>query len=223
MNIEKKWKKVNFPLEKQLQCSKLNTFMKKCEICNENKLLKNFEKLKKYYKKQICSVCFPSFIAGQKNKSIKNDNVNYRLKKSLALCLRNVIKNKNNSIIHYLGCNIPYLREWIEFNFNIEMSWENYNIYWTIVHLIPIHSLDLTKEEDILIYWNWKYLYPVPINTNPITSPVILNTITYPFDLQQITCIIKKLEKFKEEGSTTKWFSGDFLLNTELVNNKKSS
>jgi hypothetical protein len=42
-------------------------------------------------------------------------------------------------------------------------------------------------------------------------------------DINQVNNILIKLEKFKEEGSTTKWFSGDFLLNTELVNNKKSS
>jgi hypothetical protein len=29
--------------------------------------------------------------------------------------------------------------------------------------------------------------------------------------------IVEKLEKFKEEGSTTKWFSCEFTLNKELA------
>jgi hypothetical protein len=38
--------------------------------------------------------------------------------------------------------------------------------------------------------------------------------------MEQINYIIIKIEKFKEEGSTTKWFSSEFILNMELVSSK---
>ncbi len=38
--------------------------------------------------------------------------------------------------------------------------------------------------------------------------------------MNQINNILKKIEKFKEEGSTTKWFSEKFILNLQLVETK---
>jgi hypothetical protein len=35
--------------------------------------------------------------------------------------------------------------------------------------------------------------------------------------MSQINYIVEKIEKFKEEGSTTKWFSKEFVLNIELA------
>jgi len=34
--------------------------------------------------------------------------------------------------------------------------------------------------------------------------------------LSKLNYIVKKLEKFKEEGSTTKWFSEEFLLTSQI-------
>ena len=39
-------------------------------------------------------------------------------------------------------------------------------------------------------------------------------------DIEQINYIVDKLEKFKEEGSTTKWFSEEFILNEEIIKQK---
>ena len=34
--------------------------------------------------------------------------------------------------------------------------------------------------------------------------------------------IVGKIEKFKEEGSTTKWFSSEFILNKDLALTKEN-
>jgi hypothetical protein len=52
---------------------------------------------------------------------------------------------------------------------------------------------------------------PVTINYNSSKKNIDTNQINY---------IVGKLEKFKEEGSTTKWFSSEFILNKELADNK---
>jgi hypothetical protein len=181
------------------------TFMTKCEKCNEEKPLKCFSKLKKNYKKKICLSCYPVFLTEQKNEWCRNErqtNVNYRLKKSLAARLRTVLV-KNDSTMNYIGCNIQYLREWFEYNFTSEMSWENYGSYWSIDHIIPVCKFDLTVENEKLKCWNWSNMMPVTVKYNSSKKQQI--------DMVQIHKIIEKINKFKEEGSTTKWFSGDIL------------
>ncbi len=49
----------------------------------------------------------------------------------------------------------------------------------------------------------------------PVT--IKFNSSKKEIDMNQINSILNKLEKFKEEGSTTKWFSCEFILNKELA------
>jgi hypothetical protein len=39
-------------------------------------------------------------------------------------------------------------------------------------------------------------------------------------NFDQINFVLNQLDKFKEEGSTTKWFSRELALNMELVQSK---
>jgi len=189
---------------------KAETFLAKCEKCNEEKVLKNFAKLKKFYKKKICLSCYPEFLTEQKNEWCKNEhntNMNYRLKKSLAARLRNVLF-KNDTTMNYIGCNIQYLREWFEYNFTSEMNWDNYGVLWSIDHIIPVRKFDLTIENEKLKCWNWSNLMPVTIQYNSTKKEI---------DMCQIHYILKKIKEFKEEGSTTKWFSEEFILKLETA------
>jgi hypothetical protein len=193
-----------------------NTFVK-CEKCNEEKSLKNFTKLKKFYKKKICLSCYPLFLREQKTEWCKNEhntNMNYRIKKSLAARLRTVL-DKNNSTMNYIGCNIQYLREWFEYNFTADMNWDNYASFWSIDHIIPVCNFDLTLENEKLKCWNWSNLMPVTIKYNSSKKKIDKNQVKY---------IVEQLKKFKEEGSTTKWFSSNFILNeTEYISEIKEN
>lgn len=198
--------------KKILRQKKIETVMVKCEMCDEEKALKNFAKLKKFYKKKICFTCYPKFLTKQKNEWCKNEsqsNINYRLKKSLAARLRTVLI-KNNSTMNYIGCNIQYLRKWFEYNFTKDMNWNNYGSYWSIDHIIPVCKFDLTIDDEKLKCWNWSNMMPVTIKYN--SSKKIINK-------DQINNIIQKIKDFKEDGSTTKWFSGD-VLTLDFVNLK---
>ena len=198
--------------KKKSRQKRIETFMVKCEKCEKEMALKDFSKLKKFYKKKICLLCYPKFLKEQKTEWCRNErqsNINYRLKKSLAARLR-VVLIKNNSTMNYIGCNIQYLREWFEYNFTKEMNWNNYGSYWSIDHIIPVCKFDLTIEDEKLKCWNWSNMMPVTVKYNSSKKEI---------DINQINNIIKKLEKFKEEGSTTKWFSGD-LLTIDFINLK---
>jgi len=196
--------------KKNLRQKKAETFLVKCEKCNEEKVLKDFAKLKKFYKKKICNSCYPDFLREQKTEWSRNEsltNINYRLKKSLAARLRNVLF-KTDTTMNYIGCNIQYLREWFEFNFSLEMNWNNYGSYWSIDHIIPVCKFDLTIEDEKLKCWNWTNLMPVTVKYNSSKKEI---------DMNQIDFILEKIQKFKEEGSTTKWFSEELILNKELA------
>ena len=196
--------------KKNLRQKRSETIFVKCEKCQEEKALKNFAKLKKFYKKKICISCYPKFLTEQKTEWCKNEhntNMNYRIKKSLAARLRSVIV-KTDSTMNYIGCNIQYLREWFEYNFTNEMNWDNYASYWSIDHIIPTCKFDLINEDEKFKCCNWSNLMPVTVNYNSSKKEIDINQINY---------IVNKLEKFKEEGSTTKWFSTEFILNTELA------
>jgi len=198
--------------KKNLRQHKIETVMIKCEKCNEEKALKYFAKLKKFYKQKICIACYPKFLTEQKTEWCRNEsksNINYRLKKSLASRLRFALI-KNDSTMNYIGCNIQYLREWFEYNFTEDMNWNNYGSYWSIDHIIPVCKFDLTIDDEKLKCWNWSNMMPVTIKYNSSKKKI---------DITQIENIIKKLENFKKEGSTTKWFSGD-LLNIDFANLK---
>jgi hypothetical protein len=199
--------------KKNIRQKKAEIYLAKCEKCNEEKVLKDFAKLKKFYKKKICLSCYPKFLTEQKIEWCKNQhntNINYRLKKSLAARLRNVLF-KTDITMNYIGCNIQYLREWFEYNFTSEMNWDNYASYWSIDHIIPVCKFDLTIENEKLKCWNWSNLMPVPIQYNSTKKEI---------DMCQIDYILDKIQKFKEEGSTTKWFSEELLLNLETAEKK---
>jgi hypothetical protein len=109
--------------------------------------------------------------------------------------------------MNYIGCNIQFFREWLEYNFTSDMNWDNYGSYWSIDHIIPVCKFNLTIEDEKLKCWNWSNMMPVTINYNSSKKNI---------DIDQINYIVKQLEKFKEEGSTTKWFSEEFLLTSQI-------
>ena len=207
--------------KKILRQKKLENSLATCEKCNTEKVLRRFAKLKKFYKKKICLDCYPEFLKEQKTEWCKNDiiknkntNMNYRIKKSLAARLRNVL-DKADTTMNYIGCNIQYFREWLEYNFTEEMNWDNYGSLWSIDHVIPVCKFDLTLEEEKFKCWNWS-------NMMPSLREVKYNSSKKNIIMEQINYIMNKIEKFKEEGSTTKWFSSEFILNKELVLSKQN-
>lgn len=188
--------------KKKARKKRLETTIVKCSRCEEEKKLADFSILKKYDKK-VCLACYPKYLTDCKTKwcsEERKNNPNYRIKKSLAARLRTVL-TKTNSTMNYIGCNIQYLREWFEYNFTHEMNWDNYGSYWSIDHVIPVNSFDLTVEKEKYECWNWTNLVPFPVKNNSSKRNNIIET--------QILNIRQKILKFKEEGSTTKWFSSD--------------
>jgi hypothetical protein len=89
----------------------------------------------------------------------------YRLYKNLRRRIQNSLKSQSvkkcNKSIKLLGCTIDFYKNYIEKQFDENMSWENQGSYWVIDHIVPISSFDLTQESQQLLAFNW-------FNTRPL-------------------------------------------------------
>ena len=78
-----------------------------------------------------------------------NTDVLFKLKKNmrsrLGLFLKDRNVTKNNKTFHIIGCSPKFLKEYLEKQFVINMSWENRN-EWHIDHVIPLSSAKTEKE-----------------------------------------------------------------------------
>lgn len=68
----------------------------------------------------------------------------------------NSIKNKKfkySRCEKLFNCSIKFLKEWIEFQFDVYMNWENYGSYWSIDHVKPCCLFNFPEESFICSHW----------------------------------------------------------------------
>lgn len=70
-------------------------------------------------------------------------------------------KGRGKRISKNLGCDLSFLREWIEDKFVGNMAWENYGKVWVIDHIVPFRMFDIFNEVDLKICWNYRNLMPI--------------------------------------------------------------
>ena len=82
-------------------------------------------------------------------------NPDYRLKMIIRSRLHKALsRNKTNSSFEYVGCDVAFLKKWLEFRFDENMNWDNFGTYWHIDHILPIAAFDTTnKSEHICFHW----------------------------------------------------------------------
>jgi len=55
---------------------------------------------------------------------------------------------KGSSVLYYLGYSIQELKKHLEYQFDPNMTWNNYGTYWHIDHIIPQSDLPYRSMED---------------------------------------------------------------------------
>lgn len=63
--------------------------------------------------------------------------------------------------VELLGCSIPEYMVYLEARFTPEMSWDNYGTVWTIDHIKPCRSFDLTDPEQQKACFNHSNTQPL--------------------------------------------------------------
>ncbi len=87
--------------------------------------------------------------------------------------------------------NIEY-KEWFNFIFTGDMTWENYSTNWVIDHVIPPMFFNLNNENEVDLCYSWLNIQPLSRGENRIKS----NN----FDLNYIVPHLEKLNKYIEEN-----------------------
>lgn len=98
---------------------------------------------------------------------LKN-NIQFRITQNVRGRVRAMISRgyKNSSALELLGCSVPEYIAYIDSKLSPEMSWDNYGKVWTIDHIRPCRSFDLTVPEQQRECFNYKNTQPLLWNEN---------------------------------------------------------
>ena len=153
-----------------------------CTNCKKELLLDNFNKQKggRFGVSGECKICLfnrNKIWRENKGKQWENNwaktqrasNPQYKLKQLLRDRYLDALKrhtnggkvNKYHSAMKLLGCDIEYYKQYLEQQFQYDMTWENHGRLWEIDHIKPCAAFDLTKEEEQKQCFNY-------INTQPL-------------------------------------------------------
>jgi hypothetical protein len=92
-------------------------------------------------------------------------NLNARIANSLRARIRLPLKTnteKAGKTIELVGCDINWLKAWLEVHFQPGMIWENWNyLTWHIDHIRPCATFDLTDPHQQRLCFHWTNLQPL--------------------------------------------------------------
>lgn len=142
----KKWNDANRMKVKLQQKLWRDTYPERAAASRRNWRLKNLRKIN----------------IGVKQRCI--DNPSYRLSQRLQRRVRGALKGialKVGSTIGLTGCNIQFLRAYLEARFSGGMDWSNYGKMWEIDHIIPCAAFDLTRPDNQRACFSYTNLRPL--------------------------------------------------------------
>jgi hypothetical protein len=105
-------------------------------------------------------------IRKEKIKHLRKTNLNFQLSEILRSKIHKMLKGLKTSYQNIIGCDIEFLKKWIEFRFDENMSWNNLGVYWQIDHILPINSFNFNNKNEINICFHWTNLQPLQSSIN---------------------------------------------------------
>lgn len=117
---------------------------------------KNKDKKQEYDKSRLAYV-------RERDRQRYATDMNFRLKKVLRTRLLKTIKGikTSRSMLSYLGVTLQFFKSFLQYQFNDEMTWDNYGNVWEIDHVIPCSYFDLTIEEAKKECFTWSNMRPL--------------------------------------------------------------
>jgi hypothetical protein len=108
-------------------------------------------------------------IKSAKIKEKRKTDACFRLKEQMRTRLHKAMQNhggKNCKTVEHLGCDIQTFREWIEYQFEPWMNWDNYGQLWDVDHILPVNRFNLTNLHEMQVCFNWTNMQPLEKKTN---------------------------------------------------------
>lgn len=103
------------------------------------------------------------------NEQKQKEKIKRCLQRRIISAVKSQFTKKLSNTFNLIGCDILFLKKYIETQFLPGMNWENHGIYykanlepkWHIDHIIPCDSFDLTKEEEQKKCFHYTNLRPL--------------------------------------------------------------
>lgn len=105
-------------------------------------------------------------IRKERIKERRKTDLNFKLSEILRSKVHKILKNHKTSYSKYLGCDLDWLKLWLEFRFDNNMNWKNFGSNWHIDHILPISKFNLKNENELKICFHWTNLQPLPALEN---------------------------------------------------------
>lgn len=126
--------------------------------------LKNYGRERYYKHREKLIVYSKKYITNR----LKNDPL-FKLKNTIASNLHIRLKRGNyvsvykgkDKVVEYIGISILDLKQHIEKQFKLGMTWENYGKVWHIDHRLPSSFFDYNDLTEIKLCWHWGNLQPM--------------------------------------------------------------
>lgn len=178
------YKKSRIPTTASIAQPPLTPCLKVCNTCNMSKNISDFRKCAKsndshYHRCIAC--CKPREWTKEKQKLSEKrycernkekiqakwkkraqqiqSIIKQRLSARIKCALRSESLHKSQKTYEYISCTYPFLKKWIEYQFDDRMSWDNIGL-WHIDHVTPCAAFDLTKTEEANTCFNWQNIRP---------------------------------------------------------------
>ncbi len=116
-----------------------------------------------------------------RKKERKKTDMSYKICEDLRKKFINYFKtnsdNKKSIMSKIVGCSSNKFKKWIESNFDDKMTWENYNEYWQIDHIICCRYFNFELEDHQKLCFNWKNTRPLNKMLNLAREDIVLEDI----------------------------------------------
>lgn len=133
----------------------------------------------------------------EKNK--RDNDINFRIKQNLrGRMYKSLFNNKNDTTQNLLECSIDFFKNWIEWQFNSSMTWNNYGTYWNIDHVKPCASFNLKHLDKQKECFSWKNCRPLECITNNKKNASIYTKDILNQELKVKFYIISNISKLRE-------------------------
>lgn len=164
----KKWRQEHLEFLRERRKERYWANPEKARADTAKWILDNLE-YHKIYKKQYFQNNKEYFRAKHREWSQKNEmnkyysDINFRLSKILKVELRSAIRRewKKGKTLELLGCSIDNFKQYLEKQFDENMTWDNYGTYWHIDHKMPISRFNLSDLEQQKICFHYTNMQPL--------------------------------------------------------------
>jgi hypothetical protein len=113
-------------------------------------------------------------IKKQKIKERRRTDEHFRLAEVIRSKVHKMLRGLPTSYRDLIGMDLEPLRDWLAFQFDPGMSWDNYGTAWHIDHVLPMSRFDLANARDRAICFGWTNLQPLWASDNRQKSNTIL-------------------------------------------------